>query len=165
MTLIRWEPARGARYQDLNRVFGTFFDSQTGERRAQGSRWVPAIDLLEEDERYVLRADLPGLSEEDVKIEVDGQVLTVSGERSSEQEDRREGYYRLERASGSFRRSLRLPKGVEAASIEASVQKGVLEVSIPKPQETKPTRVEIKAGAPQAPAVEQVPEEQQPAAA
>jgi HSP20 family protein len=161
MTLIRWEPVR-YRSQDLGKAFGTFFDSQTGTARP-AARWVPAIDLHEEGERYVLRADLPGLSEQDVKIEVEDQVLTVSGERHTQHEESREGYHRVERASGSFSRSVRLPRGVEAASIEASFDKGVLEVSIPKPAESKPTRVQIKAGSAQS--AEQPQGAEQPAAA
>jgi HSP20 family protein len=149
MALIRWEPAREAHslQQEFNRLFGTFFDSQTGERRPVARRWVPAVDLVEEGEHYVLRADLPGLGEDDVKVELDGRILTVSGERSSEREDRGEGYYRIERASGSFSRSLRLPEGVDADAIEASFENGVLEVKIPKPEAHKPRRVEVKAAA------------------
>jgi HSP20 family protein len=149
MTLIRWEPSRrsGELYslqREFNRLFGTVFDSQTGVARP-ARRWVPAVDLLEEGDRYVLRADLPGLTEDDVKIEVEDRVLTVSGERSSQSEERKDGYYRLERSSGSFSRSVRLPEGVDAEAIEANFEHGVLEVKIPKPEQAKPHRVEIKA--------------------
>jgi HSP20 family protein len=151
MTLIRWEPGRAHElsplHRDLNRLFGTVFDSQTGERQA-ARRWVPAVDLIEEEERYVLRADLPGLGEDDVKVELDGHVLTVSGERSSEHRENAAGYRRIERASGSFSRSVRVPDGVDAEAIEASFEHGVLEVSIPKPAQAKPTRVAIKPAAP-----------------
>jgi HSP20 family protein len=123
-----------------------FFDSQTGAA-TPARRWTPAVDLVEEDEQYVLRADLPGLSPDDVKIEVEDRVLTVSGERGSEKEERRDGYYRLERSSGSFSRSVRLPEGVDAEKIEAGFEHGVLEVKIPKPEQSKPRRVEIKAQA------------------
>lgn len=151
MALVRWEPSRrgGELYslqREFNRLFGTVFDSQTGAS-APARRWVPAIDVVEEEDRYALRADLPGLTEEDVKIEVQDGVLTVAGERSSESEQRKEGYHRIERSSGSFSRSLRLPRGVEADAIEASFANGVLEVSIPKPEQPKPRRVEIKAAA------------------
>lgn len=147
MALIRWEPAREVQsiQQEMNRLFGSFFDSPSPEVAAR--RWIPAMDLVEGEQGYVLRADLPGLTEKDVKIEVEDRVLTVSGERSSEHEDRREGYHRIERASGSFSRSLTLPEGIDPAAIEASFQNGVLEVRIPKPAERKPTRVEVKAGA------------------
>jgi HSP20 family protein len=147
MALIRWEPAReiNSIQQEMNRLFGTFFDAPAGDTTA-ARRWIPAMDLVEEDGHYVLRADLPGLAEDDVKIELDDRVLTISGERRSESEQRRDGYYRVERASGSFSRSLTLPEGVDPDAIEASFEKGVLEVRIPKPEERKPRRVSIKAG-------------------
>jgi HSP20 family protein len=101
------------------------------------------MDLVEDKEHYLLRADLPGVSEDDVKIELDDNVLTISGERRSEHEERKEGYRRIGRASGSFSRSLTLPDGIEPDSIKAHFEKGVLEVSIPKPEERKPRRVAI----------------------
>jgi HSP20 family protein len=101
------------------------------------------MDLMEVDDQLVLRADLPGLSEDDVRIEVRDNVLTVSGERKSEHEDKRNGYYRVERAFGRFGRSLTLPEGVDADKIEASFDKGVLEVRIPKPEARKPHRIAI----------------------
>ncbi len=147
MAIIRWEPARqpASLHQEINRLFGSFFDSPAGGSAAVARRWVPAVDLLEEEGQYVLRADLPGLGEEDVKIEVEDHVLSISGERSSEHEHYGEGYRRVERASGSFRRSLRLPEGIEEDAIEARFENGVLEVVIPKPEQRKPHRVEIKA--------------------
>jgi HSP20 family protein len=100
---------------------------------------------VETGDHFVLRADLPGLSEEDVKIEVEDNVLTVSGERRTEHESKQEGYHRVERAFGSFSRSLTLPNGVDAEAVEASFDKGVLEVRIPKPEERKPRRISISA--------------------
>jgi|ERR1700686_629894 len=148
MTLIRWEPAREVQtiQQEMNRLFGTFFDSPTAANGAVARRWIPAMDLFEEDEHYVLRADLPGLEEQDIKVELDGEVLTISGERRSEQEQRAQGYHRVERASGSFSRSLTLPEGVDAEAIEASFERGVLEVRVPKPKQRTPHRVAIKVG-------------------
>jgi HSP20 family protein len=148
MALIRWEPARELQsiQQEMNRLFGTVFDSQAGGNRQTVSaarRWIPAMDLVEEGERYVLRADLPGVREEDVKVELEENVLTVSGERRSEHEDRGEGYYRVERSSGSFSRSLVLPEGVDPQAIHARIEHGVLEVSVPKPQQRAPHRVRI----------------------
>jgi len=148
MALIRWEPARELQsfQQEMNRLFGTFFDSQAGNGSAAGTlarRWIPAMDLVEDGERYVLRADLPGVREQDVKVELEENVLTVSGERRSEHEQRGDGYQRVERASGSFSRSLVLPEGVDPQQIHARIENGVLEVSIPKPVERKPHRVAI----------------------
>jgi HSP20 family protein len=155
MALIRFQSQPGREIEsiqrDLNRLFGSFFDSHTAEARS-ARQYVPAIDLAEEGEHYVLQADLPGVKQDDVSIEVKDNVLSISGERHSEREDSREGYYRAERASGSFRRAVRLPEGVSPDAIEASFEQGVLRVSIPKPEQAGPHKVAITA-APSAPAV------------
>jgi HSP20 family protein len=151
MAVIRWEPARELQsiQQEMNRLFGTFFDSQAGNGGGTGAvrRWVPAMDLVEEGERFVLRADLPGVREDDVQIELEDDVLTISGERKAEHEQRGEGYYRIERSSGRFSRSLTLPEGIDPDSIHASFENGVLELSVPKPEQRKPRRVAISVGA------------------
>ena len=147
MTLIRWEPARelSSLQGEMNRLFNTFFDVPAGGKGATG--WIPAMDLLEEDEHYVLRADLPGMDEGDVSVELDGNVLTIAGERQEQTQTTQEGYHRMERASGAFRRTLTLPEGVDADEISASFDKGVLEVRVPKPEQHKPRRVQIGVGA------------------
>jgi HSP20 family protein len=103
------------------------------------------MDLVENDDHFTLRADLPGMTEADVNIEVRDNTLTLSGERQAEHEERQRGYYRLERQFGKFSRALSLPEGVNADAIEANFSHGVLEVRIPKPEERKPRRIEIKA--------------------
>src|SRR3954453_18631750 len=129
--------------QEVNRLFSTLFDqSDTGPRR-----WVPAMDLTEADDHFVLKADLPGLAEDDVAIEIQDNTLTISGERKEEHEEHQRGWYRVERSFGRFSRSLSLPEGVDADAVSAEFDKGVLEVRIPKPEERKPRRVAIKAGA------------------
>jgi HSP20 family protein len=146
MALVRWEPLRelNTLQHEMNRLFGGFFDQPAGQAGGVArSRWVPAMDLVETDGAYVLRADLPGLTRDDVKIELEQNVLTISGERAAEQEQRTDAYYRIERASGAFARSLTLPSGVDADRIEARFADGVLEVRIPTPQQPKPRRVEI----------------------
>jgi HSP20 family protein len=130
----------------MSRLLGTVFDSPTGAGNGGSRRWIPAMDLVEEGDHYVLRADLPGVNEDDVKVELEDDVLTISGERKSEHEERKEGYYRVERASGAFSRSLTLPEGIDPDSIQARFEKGVLEVRVPKPEERKPRRVEINVG-------------------
>jgi HSP20 family protein len=148
MALVRWEPVRelSSLQNDMNRLFNTFFDTPaTGNGGAR--RWVPAMDLVETDDHFVLKADLPGLSDEDVHIDVEGDVLTVSGERKAEHEDKREGYVRVERSFGAFSRSLTLPEGVDAEAVTARFDHGVLEVRIPKPEQRKPRRVAIQVGA------------------
>ena len=147
MAIVRWDPARevDSIQSEVNRLFDTFF----GGRSANGGlrRWVPPMDLVETDDHLVLRSDLPGLAGDDVNIEVKDGVLTVSGERKAEHEEKADGYYRVERAFGGFSRSMTLPEHVDADRISASFDKGVLEIRIPKPEERKPHRVEISAEA------------------
>ena len=126
---------------EVNRLFNTLFDAGNAETQ----RFAPAMDLVEADDHFVLRADLPGLSEEDVSIEVQDNALTISGERKSEHEQRQRGWYRVERSFGRFSRSLTLPEGVDPEQIAASFDRGVLEVRIPKPEERKPRRISIGA--------------------
>jgi HSP20 family protein len=162
MALIRWEPIRRSEparrwepvreldslQQEFSRVFGSFFDSLAG-RPVNGAalrRWVPATDLVEHDDQYVLRSDLPGVNDGDVKVELEDNVLTISGQRRSEHEQRKDGYRRVERSFGSFSRSLTLPEGVDPEQIHASFERGVLEVTIPKPEQRKPHRVAIAVG-------------------
>ena len=150
MALIRWDPSGelSSLQSEVNRLFNAFFDvPASGGANGTGlRRWVPAMDLAETDDHFVLRADLPGLSQDDVNIELEDRVLTVSGERQAEHDDRGEGYYRVERAFGSFSRSLTLPEGIDPEGVEASFDRGVLEVRIPKPEERKPRKVAINVG-------------------
>ncbi len=149
MALIRWEPVRelSTIQNEMNRLFNTFFDAPAAANGGSVMRrWVPAMDLVETEDDFVLRADLPGLSEQDVNIELEDSVLTISGERKAQHEERKEGYYRVERSFGAFARSLTLPEGVDPAGVHAAFDKGVLEVRIPKPEERKPRKVAISVG-------------------
>ena len=151
MALIRWEPVRelSSIQNEMNRLFNNFFDTPTGAGGGTGQqlrRWIPAMDLVETEDDFVLRADLPGLSENDVHIELEDNVLTISGERKAEHEAHKEGYYRVERAWGSFSRQLSLPEGVDPDAVSANFDRGVLEVRIPKPEARKPRKVQISLG-------------------
>lgn len=152
MALVRWDPVReiDSLQGEMNRLFSTFFDTPTTRDNGTGStperRWIPAMDLVETGEHFVLKADLPGIPEGAVHIEVENNVLTVAGERRAEHEDKHEGYYRLERATGAFSRSLTLPEGIDPEAVTASFSDGVLEVRIPKPVQAKPRRVQIGVG-------------------
>ncbi len=150
MTIVRWEPLRelGTLQSEMNRLFSTVFDGPGGGNGVPGAmrRWMPAMDLLESGDDFVLKADLPGLSEEDVNIELEDSTLTLSGERKAEHTSEEGGYYRVERASGAFSRSLTLPKGVDPEAVTARFDRGVLEVRIPKPAERKPRKITIGVG-------------------
>jgi HSP20 family protein len=154
MAIVRFEPSREVDtiQSEVNRVFDAFFGNAGTASRAR--RWVPAMDLVETDDHLVLRADLPGMSRDDVSIEIKDGALTISGERKTEHEEKSEGFYRVERAFGSFSRSLTLPEGIDMEKVDADFEDGVLEVRIPKPAERKPHRVEIGAGSVNGKAIE-----------
>src|ERR1700735_4316457 len=133
MALIRWEPV------PMNRLFNNLFDTPT-VASAPARRFAPATDLIESDTHYILRADLPGLSENDVNIELDGNVLSVSGERKSEHAERKQGYYRVERVDGG--------------AIKATFDRGAREITVPKPEAPKPHKVEITVAGGESQAIE-----------
>jgi HSP20 family protein len=135
--MVRPEPFT----REVDRLFDAFFGQA---ERTAGRRWVPPMDLVEAGDHFVLKADLPGLRDEDVKLEVQDGTLTISGERKAEHEASEKGWYRIERSFGSFSRSLTLPDNVDASAITADFKDGVLEVHIPKPEERKPQRISIR---------------------
>src|SRR5881392_1426374 len=102
---------------EINRLFDTLFEPGNANR---AQRWAPAMDLVEADDHFLLKADLPGLAEDDVNIEIRDNALTISGERKAEHETRERGWYRVERSFGRFSRSLTLPEGVKPDAVEAS---------------------------------------------
>ena len=135
--------------REVDRLMDTFFGQERDARR-----WIPPMDLVEAEDHFVLKADLPGLSDGDVKIEVVDDTLTISGERKAEQERKERGWYRIERSFGSFSRSLTLPEGIDPEGIKAGFHNGVLELNIPKPEERKPRRIEISTNGDAQPALE-----------
>jgi HSP20 family protein len=148
MALVRWDPAVevDSLQSEVNRLFDSFFGGSGGASGPARRRWVPAMDLAETEQEFVLTADLPGLSEDDVSIEIKDGALTISGERRESREEKEKGYHRVERSFGQFSRTMTLPEGVKAEDVAAGFDRGVLEVRIPKPAERKPHRVEISAG-------------------
>ena len=141
MAIVRY-----SRVRDFDRLFDDFFGNRTGGRTRAVGRWVPAMDLVERGEEFVLRADLPGVPEGNVAIEIKDNVLQISGERKAEHEEEGQSYYRAERAYGTFTRTLTLPEGVDPDAVAASFADGVLEVRVPKPAERKPHKVAITTG-------------------
>ena len=123
--------------REIDRLFGRMFDAPAAQR------WAPAMDLIEAEDHYLLKADLPGMSDEDVAIEFERGVLTVSGERKAEHAEHGEGWHRIERSSGRFSRQLTLPDGVDADAVSAHFDRGVLSVRIPKPERVQPRRIAI----------------------
>jgi len=141
-------------HSEMNRLFDQMFGGGLSSRRAGGQQrgqghaeWAPAIDVVQKDDDLVVRAELPGARPEDVEITVHQGVLTVSGKREEQSEEERGGYLVRERHSGSFRRSLQLPEGVDEDSIRARFENGVLEVSIEGGGAVQgPKRIQLEGG-------------------
>jgi HSP20 family protein len=127
--------------QIASRGFG--LGHENGEQTV--ADWVPAIDILEEKERFVLRADLPGVSAEDIDISMDKGLLTIAGERREEKSEQAEGLHRVERATGKFYRRFSLPETVNSDGISAKSVNGILEVSIPKQPQVQARRITVEA--------------------
>jgi HSP20 family protein len=143
-TLVRWDPFREVTSlrDEVNRLFSRTLGDGQG-----GSVWSPPVDVFDTKDAIVLKAELPGLGPDDIDIEVDDNVLTIRGERKFEETVEEGRYYRLERAYGSFARSLTLPQGVKSEEISANFEGGVLEVRVPKADEVKPRKITVGAAA------------------
>jgi HSP20 family protein len=144
MALVRFEPFR--ELAALQNEMGRWMNALAGGTttgNGQTSTWLPAVDVWETENELVLSFDLPGIPEDKISVELDDNVLTVSGERERAQEHSSERFYRFERRFGSFSRSVTLPAGVTENDITANYKDGVLEVRVPKPEEQKPKRIQI----------------------
>lgn len=132
---------------ELDRMFeGLGWPSFRNAPLVQGAAWLPEIEVFEKDNRLVTKVDLPGMKKEDVKVEVTDGHLTISGERKSETEEKKDRYYRSERQYGSFYRAVPLPEGIKLEDVNATFADGVLEVSIPLPEkpQSKSRTVEVQ---------------------
>jgi HSP20 family protein len=147
LALVRWEPFRelSALQNEMTRWMGLAGGATPAN--GQASTWLPAVDVWETENELVLSFDLPGIPEENIAVELDDNVLTVSGERSRAAEQATERYYRFERRFGSFSRGVTLPPGVQEDAIAAKYENGVLEIRVPKPEEPKPKRIQIGSNA------------------
>lgn len=145
-TLTRWEPFR--EMEDLQNRLSTLFD-RTPMRRGNGKEsitlpeWTPLADITEDDREYVIKAELPELKREDVKVTVENGVLTISGERKFEKEEKKKKYHRVERGYGSFVRTFALPEDADAEKVKAQFKQGILEVHLPKNEKAKPKQIEV----------------------
>jgi HSP20 family protein len=137
-TLTRWEPF--AELGELRSRFDRMFEDMLEGRQRS---WAPAIDVVRDNGNLVVRADVPGIKPEEVKIEVENDILTVSGEHEERKEEKDKNFLRRERRYGSFTRSMALPPGVEAKKIKAKTHDGVVEVTIPLPKEAQKETVSI----------------------
>ncbi|MBI1804440.1 MAG: Hsp20/alpha crystallin family protein [Ignavibacteriae bacterium] len=157
MTLIRWNPLRDVTVwhpvsdltneivgmqREIDRMFERFRGGTVDDSHA--SMWIPAVDVVEKESEFIVKAELPGVDRKDVKITVQNDILTISGEKRHEEEKNDRNYQRVERSYGSFQRSFTLPSTVANDRIEAAYDNGILTVSIPKVEEAKRREIEVK---------------------
>ena len=146
MTLVRWTPARElTTLQDrINRFFDdSFFRSGYSDDSVTLSTWHPMVDIFDDSDKIVIKAELPGIDKKDIAIDLKDRVLTLKGERVADNEVKEDRYYRRERTYGKFERSFTLPTGLNPDKIKADYQDGVLKIEVPKPQEEKPKQITI----------------------
>ena len=146
MALVRWDPFRELESMQsrLNRLFGDAPFQRKGEDGMSLSGWSPAVDVQETDTEYVIKADLPDVKKEDVKVELLDGALTIEGERQQEKEEKGKKFHKIEREYGKFLRRFALPNEVDASKVQADFKNGVLNVHLPKSAAAKPKAIEVK---------------------
>lgn len=143
MTLTRWSPVSGLAALEIDRLNRMFESAFSGESLSHGA-WVPAVDILETAGKdVVVKVDLPAIKREDIKVTVENNVLTIEGERKTEVSEDQQKYHRVERSAGAFRRSFTVPTSVDAARVEAGYQDGVLTVTLPRREESRPRQIQV----------------------
>ena len=145
MSVSRWDPFQDllAIQDEMNQVFGR---ARQGQGQGGGRVWAPALDISERKDAYVVTVEVPGVNPDDLDITLEDGLLTIQGERQFTQESTEQQFHRVERRYGSFRRSITLPSRVQADSIEASFENGVLQIVVPKAEEAKPKRIQVRPG-------------------
>ncbi len=144
MALIQWEPLREIEemFDRYTRAMG--WPSNRGQELITTGDWSPRVDISETDNEFVVKAEIPEVKKEDVKVSVDNGVLTIHGERKQENEEKGKKFHRVERYYGSFVRSFTLPDNVDETKVKATFKDGMLNLQIPKTAETKPKAIEVK---------------------
>lgn len=146
MSIVRYDPFRDLRtlQEEVNRLFSTNLTRSFGDEGIGRGAWAPSVDIYENKDQIVLEAELPGMKQEDFDLSVENNVITLRGERRFEKTDETDNYHRVERSYGSFTRSFTLPQTVSPEGATAEYSNGVLRVTLPKREETKPRRIEVK---------------------
>jgi HSP20 family protein len=144
--ITNWEPVPDilSLQDEMNRLFMDFFGQAPGRRLLSGNLWAPIMDIEETTDEIVVKAEIPGMTKEDVKIQITGDILTISGERKREDESKDKTYHRIERSYGQFQRVITLPSEVEPSRAKASYEHGVLTIKLPKSEEVKPKEITIE---------------------
>ena len=146
MTIVRWDPFRNmTTLQDrINRVFDEAANrSKDYDDEMSKCDWRPIVDIFDTEKAIVINAELPGVTREDITLDVKENILSLKGERKSSEEVKKENYYRMERCFGSFERAFTLPSAVDQEKIKANFKDGILRIEIPKPEEKRPKQISI----------------------
>ena len=145
MTLVRWRPMRdmSSIERDLNWACNDFFGLSAASSDLCQRDWAPAMDIFEKDDEINLKAELPGLSKEDISISIENNTLMLSGEKKKENEVSENNYHRVERSYGRFQRRFSLPSTVDPGKVNANFKDGILSISLAKKEEAKPKTIEI----------------------
>ncbi len=145
MNIIRWDPFRDLTTlrERMNRLFEEAYSSRGEEKDLVASTWNPSVDIYETENELVMKAELPGIDENDIELKIEDSTLTLKGDRKFEKETKEENYHRIERAYGSFYRSFTLPRNIDQDKIKAESENGILKVTLPKKAELKPKNVKI----------------------
>jgi len=144
MNLIRYDPLREALQQMRHQLFHQHVEQPFEESQGTGGGWSPLVDVFEDGEGITLKVELPEVDADDVDIQVEGNALTLRGERKLENVDKQEGYHRVERSYGAFARRFTLPSTVEMGNVTAQSRDGVLRIFVPKKAETKPRQIKVQ---------------------
>ena len=145
MNLIRYDPLREALQQMRHQLFHQHVEQPFEESQGTGGGWSPLVDVFEDGEGITLKVELPEVDADDVDIQLEGNALTLRGERKLENADKQEGYHRVERSYGAFARRFTLPSTVEMGNVTAQSRDGVLRIFVPKKAETKPRQIKVQA--------------------
>ncbi len=145
MAIVRWEPFRDllTSQREFDRLFKEAFTPFVGEGELSTRTWAPPVDIYEDENNIVLKAELPGVNANDVEIKVEDSTLFLKGERKFEKEVKDENYHRVERSYGSFARSFSLPNSIDAEKVKAEYKDGLLTLTLPKREEAKPKTIKI----------------------
>jgi HSP20 family protein len=145
MAITRWRPFRDlvSIQDEMNRLFDDFFGRPVTRPEWTEGVWTPSVDVSETKDNVIINAEIPGMSKEDVKLSVQNNVLTLSGERKQEKEEKDANYHRIERSYGSFSRSFTLPASVKPDKVKATYKDGILKITLPKSEEAKPKQIPI----------------------
>jgi HSP20 family protein len=145
MAIVKYNPFRELRamQEQMNRLLDLAWNREPGEELREGV-WQPPVDIYEDEDAVVIKAELPGMDQKDIEVKIENHTLTLRGERKHEQEIKKENFHRVERFYGMFQRSFSLPQGVDQEKVKAVCDKGVLTVTLPKKEETKPKQINVE---------------------